>query len=89
MVQRILKRAEESEVKRDDDNEATIRTRIATFLKNTNEILVQYPSQTRNVSTSEAWSANYINNLIPCSKYIACTCRSTVNVQLMKFSLML
>lgn len=50
MVSRILKRAEESEVKRADDNEATIRTRIETFVKNTDEILVQYPSQTRKVN---------------------------------------
>lgn len=50
MVARILKRAEQSAVKRADDNEETIRTRIETFVKNTDEILVQYPSQTRRVS---------------------------------------
>lgn len=50
MVARILKRAEQSAVKREDDNEATIRTRIETFVRNTDEILVQYPAQTRRVS---------------------------------------
>lgn len=59
MVQRILKRAEESEVKRADDNEATIRTRIETFVKNTDEILVQYPSQTRRVSTTQSAFAKF------------------------------
>lgn len=46
MVSRILKRAAESAVKRADDNEATIKTRIDTFVKNTDEILSQYPTQT-------------------------------------------
>jgi len=54
MVERILRRAEESEVKRADDNEATIRTRIQTFIKNTDEILVQYPSQTRRINGERA-----------------------------------
>lgn len=53
MVTRILKRAEQSAVKREDDNEATIRNRIETFVKNTDEILVQYPNQTRRVSLNE------------------------------------
>lgn len=55
MVSRILKRAAESAEKRADDNEATIRNRIDTFLKNTDEILVQYPNQTRRVSQSSKW----------------------------------
>lgn len=50
MVSRILKRASESVEKRADDNEATIKNRIATFIKNTDEILSQYPSQTKRVS---------------------------------------
>lgn len=49
MVERILKRAAESVEKRADDNEATIKNRIATFIKNTDEILNQYPTQTRRV----------------------------------------
>lgn len=49
MVERILKRAAESVEKRADDNEATIKNRIATFIKNTDEILNQYPNQTRRV----------------------------------------
>lgn len=53
MVQRILKRASESADKREDDNEETIKNRIATFIKNTDEILVQYPAQTKRVS---CWS---------------------------------
>lgn len=84
MVQRILKRAEESEVKRADDNEATIRTRIETFVKNTDEILVQYPSQTRRVSTPRSEFAKFkppFSNL----SFNINICRSTVNVQLTKF----
>lgn len=50
MVSRILKRASESVEKRADDNEATIQNRITTFIKNTDEILVQYPSKTVKVS---------------------------------------
>lgn len=45
-----MKRAAESEVKRADDNEETIKTRIATFRENTEKILAQYPSQLRRVS---------------------------------------
>jgi len=54
MVARILKRAAESAEKRADDNEATIRNRIDTFLKNTDEILVQYPKQTRRINGERA-----------------------------------
>lgn len=49
MVARILHRASQSAEVRADDNEETIKTRIATFSKNTNEILVLYPQQTRRV----------------------------------------
>lgn len=49
MVARILHRASQSAEVRADDNEETIKTRIATFSKNTNEILVLYPKQTRRV----------------------------------------
>lgn len=49
MVSRILKRASESVEKRADDNEATIKNRIDTFIKNTDEILGQYPTQTKRV----------------------------------------
>lgn len=50
MVSRILKRASESVEKRADDNEATIKNRIQTFIKNTDDILAQYPTQTKRVS---------------------------------------
>lgn len=49
MVERILQRAAKSVEKRADDNEETIKNRIATFVKNTDEILNQYPTQTRRV----------------------------------------
>lgn len=50
MVSRILKRASESADKRADDNEETIKNRISTFIKNTDEILNQYPTKTKRVS---------------------------------------
>lgn len=46
MVTRIKHRAAQSAVVRADDNDATIRTRLETFRKNTNEILEQYTSRT-------------------------------------------
>lgn len=49
MVARILKRASESAEKRADDNEATIKNRIDTFIKNTDEILSQYPTKTKRI----------------------------------------
>lgn len=51
MVARILHRASQAAEKRADDNEETIKTRIATFSKNTNEILELYPAQTRRVKS--------------------------------------
>jgi len=45
LVARILKRAAASTEKRADDNEETLKTRIATFRENTEKILVQYPSK--------------------------------------------
>lgn len=50
MVARILHRASQSAEVRADDNEETIKTRIATFSKNTNEILALYPQQTRRIN---------------------------------------
>lgn len=47
-----MKRAAESAVKRADDNEETLKTRIATFRENTEKILVQYPTQLRRVSSN-------------------------------------
>lgn len=49
MVERILKRAAASVEKRADDNEETIKNRIATFIRNTDEILNQYSNQTKRV----------------------------------------
>lgn len=40
-----MKRAAASTEKRADDNEETLKTRIATFRENTEKILVQYPSK--------------------------------------------
>lgn len=53
MVSRIMKRAAESVEKRADDNEATIKNRIETFIRNTDEILNQYPNHTKRVSKRE------------------------------------
>ena len=49
LVARIIKRAAASAEKRADDNEETLKTRIATFRENTEKILVQYPTQLRRV----------------------------------------
>lgn len=49
LVARIMKRAAESATVRADDNEETLKTRIATFRENTEKILVQYPTQLRRV----------------------------------------
>ncbi|KAH8395359.1 hypothetical protein KR222_010919, partial [Zaprionus bogoriensis] len=46
MLQRILARAAAAEVKRADDNEATIRSRLKTFQQNTSAILEQYVDKT-------------------------------------------
>lgn len=54
MVSRILARAAAATEKRADDNEATIKTRIATFSTNTNEILELYPKQTRRIDAERA-----------------------------------
>ena len=50
LVSRILYRASQSAVKRADDNEETLKTRIATFRENTEKILVQYPEKLLRVS---------------------------------------
>lgn len=50
MVQRILHRAAQSEVKRADDNEETIKNRIHTFRTNTEAILAQYGEKVKRVS---------------------------------------
>lgn len=45
-----MKRAAESAVKREDDNEETLKTRIATFRENTEKILKQYPKQLKRIN---------------------------------------
>lgn len=50
MVQRIMGRAAASTEVRADDNEETIKTRLATFRTNTNAILNQYIEKTITVS---------------------------------------
>lgn len=50
MVERIMHRAAQSEVKRADDNEETIKNRIHTFRSNTEAILAQYGDKVKRVS---------------------------------------
>ncbi|XP_017070867.1 adenylate kinase isoenzyme 1 isoform X1 [Drosophila eugracilis] len=50
MVQRILARAAASPVKREDDNEKTIRARLQTFRQNTNAILDLYEAKTLTIN---------------------------------------
>lgn len=50
MTARILHRAKESTEVRADDNEEAIKIRLATFRKNTNEIMAQYQQKTVVVS---------------------------------------
>lgn len=45
-----MKRAAASTEKRADDNEESLKTRIATFRENTDKILVQYPKQLKLVN---------------------------------------
>jgi adenylate kinase len=45
-----LKRAAASTEVRADDNEETLKTRIATFRENTDKILVQYPSKLKQLN---------------------------------------
>uniref|UniRef100_U5EZ29 Putative uridylate kinase/adenylate kinase n=1 Tax=Corethrella appendiculata TaxID=1370023 RepID=U5EZ29_9DIPT len=53
LVARILKRASESAVVRADDNEETLKTRIATFRTNTEKILEQYPTQLKRIDAEQ------------------------------------
>lgn len=50
LVKRILKRASESKTVRADDNEESLKTRIATFRENTEKILSQYPTQLKRIN---------------------------------------
>ncbi|KAG5675850.1 hypothetical protein PVAND_005720 [Polypedilum vanderplanki] len=50
LVNRILVRAAASVEKRADDNEETLKTRIATFRANTEKILIQYPDKLRRIN---------------------------------------
>ncbi|CAO1363628.1 unnamed protein product [Diamesa tonsa] len=50
LVARIMKRAAQSAEKRADDNEETLKTRIATFRDNTEKILVQYPTKLKRLN---------------------------------------
>lgn len=50
MVKRIMARAAAAAVKRADDNEATIRSRLKTFAQNTNAILELYNEKTLTAS---------------------------------------
>ncbi|XP_055637254.1 adenylate kinase isoenzyme 1 isoform X2 [Toxorhynchites rutilus septentrionalis] len=54
LVARILHRAAQSATVRADDNEETLKTRIATFRENTEKILVQYPQQLRRINAERA-----------------------------------
>lgn len=70
MVARILHRASQAVEKRADDNEETIKTRIATFSKNTNEILELYPGQTRRVNVERFFWATRNNEYFYFGIYI-------------------
>lgn len=50
LVTRILKRAATCTELRADDNEETLKTRIATFRENTEKILVQYPCKLKRLN---------------------------------------
>lgn len=54
LVTRILARAAASTEKRADDNEETIKSRIATFRENTEKILVQYPTKLKRINAERA-----------------------------------
>lgn len=84
MVSRILKRAAESVEKRADDNEATIKNRIETFIKNTDEILSQYPIKTKKVRCIH--SSTFFHNFVSNFFYLYFShCRLMVNATLMTF----
>lgn len=46
-----MKRVAESETKRADDNEDTIKKRIEVFTKNADEVLNKYPNKTIRVNS--------------------------------------
>ncbi|KRG06299.1 adenylate kinase isoenzyme 1 isoform X2 [Drosophila mojavensis] len=50
MLKRILARAAAATVKRADDNEATIRSRLQTFKRNTSDILALYEEKTLTIN---------------------------------------
>lgn len=64
MLKRILARAAAATVKRADDNEATIRSRLQTFKRNTSDILALYEEKTLTVSRSPS-DCIYIHTYIP------------------------
>lgn len=64
MLKRILARAAAATVKRADDNEATIRSRLQTFKRNTSDILALYEEKTLTVSRS-ATDYIYILSIYP------------------------
>lgn len=49
-----MARAAASSEKRADDNEDTLKTRIATFRENTEKILVQYPAKLKRINAERA-----------------------------------
>lgn len=51
LIARIKKRVAESETKRADDNDDTIKKRIEVFTKNAEEVLSQYPNKTIRVNS--------------------------------------
>lgn len=59
LVTRILKRAAASTEKRADDNEESLKTRIATFRENTEKILVQYPQKLKRIDAERDVEAIY------------------------------
>lgn len=84
MVSRIMKRASESAEKRADDNETTIKNRIETFIKNTDDILNQYPKQTNRVNCFSIFSVKILNHRILDTNFLHFH-RLMANVALMPF----
>jgi adenylate kinase len=70
-VSRILARAAASTEKRADDNEETLKTRIATFRENTEKILVQYPEKLRRINAERSVDEIYADSVVAIDETLA------------------
>lgn len=84
MIKRIMGRAAASAEKRADDNEETIKTRLATFRANTNAILAQYVNKTLTINAERG--VDVIFNEVVCAidavlkkKYANCMAQACCN----------